>query len=55
MVLKQVRFKVKICCEEEQQKISDFLNTYDKKISIEQSFLLELDKQKQAFMQQMFI
>ncbi|MEK4701755.1 restriction endonuclease subunit S [Solibacillus sp. FSL R7-0668] len=49
------RFNVKICCEEEQQKISDFLNTYDKKISIEKSLLLELEKQKQAFMQQIFI
>ncbi|MCM3567556.1 restriction endonuclease subunit S [Neobacillus mesonae] len=49
------RFKIKICCEEEQQKISDFLNMFDKKIRIEQSMLLELDKQKQAIMQQIFI
>jgi type I restriction enzyme, S subunit len=49
------KFKVKICFEEEQQKISDFLNMYDKKIKIEQSKLLELDKLKQAFLQQFFI
>lgn len=49
------RFKIKICCEEEQQKISDFMDMFDKKIRLEESILLELEKQKQGFMQQIFI
>lgn len=40
---------------EEQKKIARFLDLQDKKISIEEKKLEELQNQKQAFMQQMFI
>ncbi len=40
---------------EEQKKIAEFLNLLEKKIQNEQEKLDSLQKQKQAFMQQMFI
>lgn len=40
---------------QEQQKIIDFLSTFDKKIQREQQKLVDLQEQKKGYMQQMFI
>lgn len=47
--------KIELPSLDEQNKISNFLIKIDKKINKEKSKILYLDRQKQAFMQQMFI
>jgi type I restriction enzyme, S subunit len=47
--------KFDIPSKEEQNKIAEFLDMQDQKISIEEKKLRESQNQKQAFMQQMFI
>lgn len=42
-------------CLEEQKKIAEFLNKINKKIELNEQTLMNLQQQKQAFMQQMFI
>ena len=46
---------LKIPCLDEQLMISNFLSVLDKKIKLEQQKLEEIQKQKQGFMQEMFI
>lgn len=48
-------FKIKICCIQEQDKISLFLKDFDNKIKKEKLKLLQIESLKKALMQQMFI
>lgn len=47
--------KIEIPCLKEQQKIADFLSSFDEKISIEKEILEHLKQHKKGFLQQMFI
>ncbi|KZE66877.1 hypothetical protein AWM68_20110 [Fictibacillus phosphorivorans] len=47
--------KIKVPCEEEQNRISNFLSVFDQKIEKEGDKLETLQKQKKGLMQQMFI
>ena len=49
------KIKITIPSEEEQEKIAKFFNVIEEKLNLEQAKLLNLQKQKQGFMQQMFI
>lgn len=49
------QFKIKICSLKEQEKISGFLSCFDNKIKSEQLKLFQLESQKKALMQQLFI
>ena len=49
------KIKITIPSEEEQEKIAKFFNVIEEKLNLEQAKLLNLKKQKQGFMQQMFI
>lgn len=46
---------INVACLEEQKKIGELLSTIDKKIAKQEIYLKELNNQKQAFIQQMFI
>ena len=47
--------KVLLPCMEEQQKIADFLSTFDKKITAEKQILSDLQEMKKGLLQQMFV
>src|SRR5699024_4377086 len=47
--------KMRLPCLDEQKQIVNFLKTFEKKILIEEESLKEIEKQKQGFMQQMFV
>lgn len=47
--------KIPLPCIEEQQKIADFLLKFEDKIILAEEKLTNLNQQKQAFMQQMFV
>lgn len=49
------QFEILLPCKKEQDKISSFLYSLDKKIESTNKYIHELELQKQAFIQQMFI
>lgn len=49
------KLKFSIPCLEEQNKIADFLSTFDKKIELEREILQTLKELKKGFLQQMFV
>lgn len=54
-VEKLIKIKIKVPCLFEQQKIADFLSTFDKKITAEQQILSDLQEIKKGLLQQMFV
>lgn len=49
------KLKIKTTCLKEQQKIADFLSSFDKKISTEEETLEHLKQLKKGLLQQMFV
>ena len=49
------RLKIYLPCLKEQQKIADFLSSFDKKISTEKDILEYLKEIKKGLLQQMFV
>ena len=47
--------KIKLPCLKEQQKIADFLSSFDQKISTEKEILEHLKQLKKGLLQQMFV
>lgn len=54
-VEKLIKLKIKIPCLAEQQKIADFMSTFDKKITAEKQVLSDLQEIKKGLLQQMFV
>lgn len=54
--LEQMRnMVIKLPCDNEQQKIADFLSAFDEKIEVEKQILTILKDMKKGFLQQMFV
>ena len=50
-----IEIKIQNPCLEEQQKIADFLSSFDEKIDVEKNTLEHLKELKKGLLQQMFV